>query len=635
MNGFLTVARRELWERRNLVLAAPILALVPLLAPYVPGLTRVPEVEVRLAFTTAVFGFGLPLALAIGLGASALGDEVAGRRLGFFFSRPLHAFEIWGGKIVVALVVPVAVSVLSLGPLLLLRREGSELPWRGFSMTPWLAMLGFSWILASLAHVAAGLYRTRSPLLVLDLALAGAMGGAFYLLGWHLVDAGVGLQHTDFGPDSPAFWIVTLLLVGICLAAGFAQVAAGGSDPRLGHRALSLTLWGGLGLGLAVTTALSTWILNPSPQDLGDRTVVSLPGGHSFLLGGEGSRRPFAPANFLIELQGGRAQRVTRGASFPVPSPSGRHVLFGEGALEPRLVVVSALLGQPPVITRALLAKEDEAWPVCLSDDGLRAVIREGSETRVVDTATGQRIGLPALEAANACTFEGRRGLVLYRADPARRSVYRRFVDLETGAQGERVEYPGVEGILATRGNRVLVRRREAGQTEIGLLDGATGQFLARLGVTLTFAEGDPASFLPDGRVAFLGSAEPRNTLRLFDADGHERLTARVAESGKAALAGITPEGEICVVVRSDEALHTLVLDPQTAVEKQRIEGLRPAAGPMPFWGLDPSVRLLQSQERLRQGLFLDAQGAIVRLDRATGKTQILVAAGPGPEARP
>ena len=34
-------------------LAAPILALVPLLAPYLPGLTRVPEVEVRLAMGVA------------------------------------------------------------------------------------------------------------------------------------------------------------------------------------------------------------------------------------------------------------------------------------------------------------------------------------------------------------------------------------------------------------------------------------------------------------------------------------------------------------------------------------------------------------------------------------------------------
>jgi hypothetical protein len=52
----------------------------------------------------------------------------------------------------------------------------------------------------------------------------------------------------------------------------------------------------------------------------------------------------------------------------------------------------------------------------------------------------------------------------------------------------------------------------------------------------------------------------------------------------------------------------------------------------MAFWNFDPSARLAQSQERLRQGLFVDAKGALVRLDRATGNTQMLVAAGPHPE---
>jgi hypothetical protein len=631
MNGFLTVARRELRERSNLVLAAPILALVPLLAPYAPGLTRVPPGEARLAFIV-ILAFVLPLALALGLGASALGDEVAGRRLGFFFSRPLSAFEIWSGKIVVALVVPVTVSVLILSPLVLRARLGdSQMPWHGFSSLPWFAIIGFSWVVASLAHVAAGLYHTRSPLLVVDLALAGALGGAFYFLGWHLADAGVGLQPGDLGPDSPWIWVATLLFAGVCLAAGFAQVAVGRSDPARGHRALSLTLWGGLGLGLAATATASAWLLSPAPQDLRYRTVVPLPGGY-FMLGGVASRGVSVSAIFLVDPRDGRAQRVSSGSSGLVPSASGRHVLFGEGVLSPRLVVVSAVSGQPPVITRALLAKEDEAWPVCLSDDGLLAVIREGSEARVVETATGKRLGLPALEAAAACTFEGRRRLVLYRPDLVRLSTFRRIVDLETGAQGESVEYPGAQGILATHGNRVLGRMRPSGRTEIGLFDETTGRLLANLGPAAWAAEGDPASFLPDGRVAFVDGVGGQDTLRLFDADGHERLAVRVAEKGKAALAGVTPEGEIYVVVRSNETFHTVILDRQTFAPRQRIEGLRPAPGPLTFWNSDPAARLMQSQERLRQGLFLDAKEAIVHLDPPTGTTKLLIAASPGPD---
>ena len=436
MNGFLTVARRELWERRNLVLAAPILALLPLLAPYVPGLTDVPEGVRRLAFK-ALLGFALPLALALGLGASALGDEVAGRRLGFFFSRPLGTFAIWGGKMVVALLVPVAISVLVVGPFVLFRTEGGDLAWRGFRSMPWFVILGFSWVLASLAQVVAGLYRTRSPWLVLDLALAGALSTAFYLLVWHLVDAGAGPRHTNLGPDSPPLWIATLYLVGICLAAGYRPGRGGPhrsptrATGRCRSRFGAASAWGS-----PWPPSWAPGSSTPVPRTSASAPSCPCPGEAPSCSPGYGPVvAPSSPTSWWTF-----ARRTG-------PSDHERHLrarVFPERAISSSSARESAGASPRGGERRARQAPGGHARPAGRRGRGLAGLplrrrpaggVREGSEARLVDTATGKRLGLPALESTMACTFEGRRELVLYTADFARRSVYRRLVDLETGAQ--------------------------------------------------------------------------------------------------------------------------------------------------------------------------------------------------------
>ncbi|HEY6547711.1 MAG TPA: hypothetical protein VI589_07385, partial [Vicinamibacteria bacterium] len=320
MTGLLAVVRHELRERRSLILAVPVLALLPLASPYLPVLSGWPAEEVRTVFVMLI-GLALPWALALGLGASALGEEVSGRRLGFYFSRPLSAFSIWGGKVAVALLLPLTASILVYGPLVLARRDGSGAPW-----SPWLFSLGGALVLGGLAHVGATLYRTRSTFLALDLALAALFLGAFYLLARRLIDAGAGYALLTLGRNlgTGPFWtagIVGGFLFTLSLVAGFAHVAAGRSDPRSGHLVLSLTLFGGLGLGFAAAAGYAAWVLNPSPSRLAHRRVLPLGSGPNFLLDGFRAGQAGSSATFLVDARDGSAKRITLGTTGAVSSP--------------------------------------------------------------------------------------------------------------------------------------------------------------------------------------------------------------------------------------------------------------------------------------------------------------------------
>ena len=68
-------------RQATLLLGALALGAIPWVAPHLPGLQRFDIDEVRSAFML-LLGLSLPPALGLGLGASVVGEEVAGRRLG-------------------------------------------------------------------------------------------------------------------------------------------------------------------------------------------------------------------------------------------------------------------------------------------------------------------------------------------------------------------------------------------------------------------------------------------------------------------------------------------------------------------------------------------------------------------------
>ena len=232
MRGLWAIVVRELRDKRTLLIGALVLGVIPWIAPFMPGLHHFRADDVRGAFMM-LLGISLPPALGLGLGASVVGDEVAGRRLGFYFARPLGAWAIWGGKMLVALLVPVTAVVLIFIPATLLHSLGGDDPsrsWLGgtaspLTFEPFLWSLGASVLLCALAHVGAGLYRTRSPWLALDLALAAFVAGGFFFVGRQMLDRGAQEVAARAG-----LWL-SVALVTICLAAASPRLPTAGAIP--------------------------------------------------------------------------------------------------------------------------------------------------------------------------------------------------------------------------------------------------------------------------------------------------------------------------------------------------------------------------------------------------------------------
>ena len=126
MKAFAAVLGREIFERRLLALLALALGVAAVALPLLPGV-RPGGVALADLQGGMALGFALLLTmiLALFLGGSIIAGDLAERRLGFFFSRPIPGWVIWGGKMAAALVLVFGAGLAVLAPAFLLR-EGTS-----------------------------------------------------------------------------------------------------------------------------------------------------------------------------------------------------------------------------------------------------------------------------------------------------------------------------------------------------------------------------------------------------------------------------------------------------------------------------------------------------------------------------
>jgi hypothetical protein len=292
MRAWLVLVRREIHEKRSLLLAASGAGL----AVVVVQLTGL-ELQIRDGISAGLL-MAFPFAIAIGAGASAISSDVHERRLGFYFSRPVSGVSIGAAKLFAAMALPLLATALASACAAAAYPDalaiGNVL--MAFATVP--VVLG--------THLLVSWYRSASRLLFLDLACASALVLGFAGGGSFMLEAGAERAALQALPGLAA------LVVSCLIVASVVQVAAGRTDPSRSHIALSASLWPMLGLVAGATAVIVSWMLAVSPSEVydADLGLPAAPTGDLVLVAGDGNGRAgFAP-DFLLDARSGAFQQL-------------------------------------------------------------------------------------------------------------------------------------------------------------------------------------------------------------------------------------------------------------------------------------------------------------------------------------
>lgn len=557
MRGFLAIFEREIFERRLLGLVALALGLVAVALPRVPGFLpggmSAEDLQNGLALGFALLLTGL---LALFLGGSVIAGDLAERRLGFYFARPLAGWAIWAGKIAAALALIFGGGLLVLAPAALISGGINLNAELGLPMLMSGGGLALSWTLVLLlvlfaAHAVNVIVRARSPWALLDVAALGVVSLLVWAAARRMTVAGIPVRMLDRDAElSILGWMESGffgLLFFILVAAGAFQVIRGRTDLRRGHQLLSASLWGTLLAAALAFGAVSLWVMAAGPGDLqGFEGISASPRGRWIAFHGPAVRRPGYEPSFLYDVASGRAvpARFGRLSAFgeeaaPRFSADGRRVVWMEydGVPGQSAVAVFRLdLDQPGAVpVRTPVSFREVPYGFTLSLDGRRIAAYErmpGDRLTVDEIDTGRLLVSARYDSPTAhprLAFAGADRLRIYEMTSYRylwkggRIFFSSaegsdILELSLATAAAKVEPTGripgrtafFEWILSPDGSRAVERTRNLLQ----LCDARTGQPLAEL------ADGHArAAFLADGRIAVTRVA-PQVELRIFSPDG-------------------------------------------------------------------------------------------------------------------
>jgi hypothetical protein len=620
VRGLAAVFGREIAERRMLPLVALGLGLVPLGAAYFPGVGLGRAAEVRSGMAS-LLALGLTAALALILGGSVIARDLGEKRLGFYFARPLGGWTIWGGKLAAA-----AALTLGGGLLVLLPTSLLDASWPdpglvfGFSRSTglWTAVgLGAGFLLL-VSHALGVILRARSAWLALDLAGALAVYVLLALASRRLTVAGADMARTWILSSFAGLAMIALLL------AGAAQLVEGRTDPRRGHRALSLWLWSLLLAGSLGVHAYTGWELAGTPRDLSQVGDVIASRGSWIAVDGWDSARKLWSA-FLMDVASGRSQRIRSAWG----GMDGMLVAFAPGEgwaawLEPPPGMVRGV----PLSLRALDLRRPgsrpqespvvyDRWPeaLALSADGARVAAVLGKRLLVAEVATGNPIAsakLPGdIEFWPSASFVGTgrvrlRGFRMERVAADRSWSWQTWeLDLTDRQLRPLGAFGPYKGTWNPTGGRAV--RFNPDLKALELFDGWTGRTLAWR--PWTEAPVLSTAIVSGGRVALVTAAGGGSEVRVLAPDLSAELL-RIPVPGKAPLSlRGQPAPDLLVAVTrppgSRTTSRTLLLD-LAAGSSRELGEVEPVFSPEPG---SAGSRLFRNRSR-----------RLLRLDPRTGR---------------
>ena len=645
MKIFLALVWREIYERRLLLLASAFLGLVPVVLPLLPWIPQRSTPEELRAATLMVLAVLLGGATLLILGATIVGRDLSEGRLGFYFSRPVSGWALWGSRITAAGVLLLAsLALLAIPSAVLdfgswtpdLSSGSSRQAWpllaldevffagvniEGLPQSPPVVVrlaygLGVILMLLALTHVASTIVRARSPWLLADLGGLAAV----VAVGWAARDALV--REQALGALVWAQWLLLPWILAALWLAGGLQLIRGRTDLRRGHCVLSLTLWPLLIAGVLAFGAFARWVAGSSLDDLEtSKFLAASPSEEWLLAGGPVRRRAGTETAFLVEVNSGDAWRLGSLAVTRVwhefSEDDGTFVWARCESFQPLDCRLWAKdlhdRENPPRDTEIPIVKRNVR--LALSEDGSRLAITEGRRIGIYDLPLGDGMQGSArlLMAAQAESVENvyfvSRDLVrLYES-----------VELEEGFRTRVRQIDLIERASASTGMlpRGLAIRRSPERDAVlfkssfppgfGLYDGATGEKLFELDERWRQI---PARgrFLADGRVVMSLHETGKITLLVTSPEGEEQhRIERVATGGH--LGGELATGRMLVALRERTAdsgplgeWTTYELDAATGELTHRIAGVMPlGSGSRLLWTLDGEVTELRPESGERR----------------------------------
>lgn len=505
MRQSMAILTRELGERRQLWWLG-LLAWLPwgLRGLGVVDFASDSQIGFAMGEATAVVAI-----LAVLLGASVIGNDLAERRLGFYFSRPISGLSLWVGKLGAAIVQTLGIGALMVLPSLLLgaRPDPAFDAWRYLA---WISLGAL--LLIAAAHAVGVMVRARRGWLALDLAaliLAALALGIPGLAVW---------RQTQGAVLALPITLVGLALLAVFATAGALQVARGRSDPARGHRALSLALGPALVAVAAAVAGYAYWFFHPRPGDLAFEHFAASPDGRWLALSGTAAGRGTSRHRMLVELPTGRTFRPRadpRGSCSredELFSDDGRRALWferGEGGCG----LVTLDLGRTaaaPVARPVYFTAE--SWPIAVSPDGSRIAVENADRLTVSTIDDGRLLASLPLQAGadSVLRFSGAEELLAYRLQG--KEIEASAIHLPDGRIRPfgRVAVNSFSWDISPDGRRLLGDHDSA----YWLFDLPSGRPLRRLD------PGSSAKFLLDGRIVQTARRGGEAVLQILAPDG-------------------------------------------------------------------------------------------------------------------
>lgn len=259
MSDLVQIIRRELLERKMLMIGSLAIGALILLIAFAPGDPPIPGIWNVLSMWWSIMGL---LGLSAYAGSSFVASELRENRFSFYLARPVETWKLWVGKMLAAWLLALICAFLIVVPvtltgngLVLLFTKADE---RQALLT--LALLGVALVLVVFGHAAGVILRARSAWLLLDF-VAFSLASLVYIASLRLL-----FLSFAFGLLSAIVAVSIVALSLMLTVAGYLGIESGRTDLARVHRMTSIATAVAL-LLTALAVALVSWMIRSTEPD--------------------------------------------------------------------------------------------------------------------------------------------------------------------------------------------------------------------------------------------------------------------------------------------------------------------------------------------------------------------------------